>query len=186
MSITIEKDCLVTGVWKQGDIRDPIGIFGGVTSITGNGDGTFIRVSMRIDSEDAFLSGLFAIYDATILQTLGSVQSVDVLYRIFSNWPNIDQQPGITPFNSGIVRNMVGSNSWVSPRAAPDAPLVQPLDRFRLIWDPRHLAPQNMLLCEWFINMPVAPVAYQFSVYGYFWDRSVLNAPGGPRHPGSS
>ncbi|KKL17299.1 hypothetical protein LCGC14_2486920, partial [marine sediment metagenome] len=60
-----------------------------------------------------------------------------------------------------------------------------PNDRFILIFDPRQGAGVlNMIELEMGVN--VNTDTYAFEAYGYYWDRSVLNAPGGPRHPGSA
>jgi len=184
MSITIEKDVLVTGIFKQGDIRDPIGLWGGTTSINSDATGGKIRTSFRVDNEDAFLSGVFSIYSANVIQVTGLAATQNILFGINSNWPNIDQTPGITPYN-GFIRATLSGEDAFSPVAAVFPQLVGSLDRFRLIFDPRHIAPQNMLLCQ-FEMVNVNAKSYLWSVYGYFWDRSVLDAPGGPRHPGSS
>ena len=73
-----------------------------------------------------------------------------------------------TPPTFGAIRNPIG-----------------PADRFLLLFDPRQQGGDvDIVEIEFGENRDLA--TYSFEGYGYFWDRSVLDAPGGPRHPGSS
>jgi len=62
--------------------------------------------------------------------------------------------------------------------------MVQPQDRFILLFDPRPVAGAFDIV-ELEISVGVLDRNYAFECWGYYWDRQVLNTPGGPRHPGS-
>ncbi|MGR3295936.1 MAG: hypothetical protein ACUZ8A_06880, partial [Candidatus Bathyanammoxibius sp.] len=64
---------------------------------------------------------------------------------------------------------------------------INSIDRFLLLYDPRQpasLGNTNILELQLAVNTDLA--TYSFEAYGYYWDRSVMQTPGGPRHPGSS
>jgi len=188
MSFTVNKDVLVSGLFKQGDIRDPIGIWGGSVTINGDVTGGFLRVIFQVDPDDGWVSGIFAHYSVSVIQTIGALLTgagSAVIFRINTNWPNILQDPGIIPYNFTRSFQLTGA-AGLSPIAATEQPMVTSQERFLLSWDPRHITPQNLLLDQIEILNPGAGISINFTAYGYFWDRSVLDAPGGPRHPGSS
>ncbi len=130
---------------------------------------------------------LYTCYAATMVLILGTAQNANIKLRLLTNWPDIDPLADVQAFSTGIFTTGTGSdNDFTQPKSGPDINLVGPLDRFLLLFDPRPLNTAIQIAeLEVGANTGVG-VDYSAELYGYFWDRSVLNAPGGPRHPGSA
>ncbi len=181
MAITTLKDILASGLIFQGDARDPLGIWGGATSQVNSGSGGSTRITFRVGTTDSNLSSVFAISGLSVLQESGTPRSDLVKFRMFTNWPSVDFQAAITPFNSAHAAVFVGSTLFTGGVAVAPFNDTVPAIRGLLSWDPRGLS-QPLLLCE-FEMANISGTTVLVSVQGYFWDRAVLNTPGGPRFP---
>jgi len=175
--------------FMQGDARDPLGVWGGRAGITGDASGDdHVKATFQIPA------ALKAAYVYTVYSVTVAILTVPVNIglpflckcRLLSGWPNISDTVGVQGYSSLRIVDIDGSSNLSSPIASNATPLLQPNDRFQLLYDPRSqgLVPYSIVELE--IQDNTDEATYAFEVYGYFWDRSVLQAPGGPRHPGQA
>lgn len=185
MAISQTIDVIESALWPQGDIRDPLGTWGFRSLFTGDASGG----SMKLFAQVPLLKTaayLYTCYSLNIAQLTGAINIVNVKARLLTNWPDIDPLAGIQGYSSLRTMDLVGGNVHTAPIAGPfEFPLVSTLERFILLFDPRSRT-NAMTIVELELNLNTNPSTWSFEGYGYFWDRSVLNAPGGPRHPGAS
>lgn len=186
MAVTEQGIVVETALWPQGDIRDPLGVWGSRVLLTGDASGGSIKATIIVSSEQrsAFV---FCCYSAILVQLTGTPAGFVIKCRLLTNWPNIDIQAGVQAYATAIFDASSADLDFTSPSAGPARNLIGPNDRFIPLFDPR--APQslgslNILEIEGGSN--VNGSTYSAECYGYFWDRSVMQAPGGLRHPGSS
>jgi len=185
MAITENGVIVAHQSWGQGDARDPLGVWGMRHGVTGDASGGGVKV---IGSVPAGLAAayVYTAYSAQIGQLTGAFTTTPAKLRLLTNWPNLSPVPGVQGYASLQVVNIAGDANFTSPLIGPfDGEFIKPNDRFILLYDPRPSAGQlDILEFEFGDNTNLA--TYSFEAYGYFWDRSVMNAPGGPRFPGSS
>jgi len=193
MAILTSVAPIESQLWPQGDIRDPLGVWGARLGVTGDASGNPITVNFRVPAEKRS-AYVYTIYHAIVAVLAGGVNS-PVKIRILTNWPNIDPDAGVQGYSTLGIGGTIQSTAFTSPIGGPgpiaavpqDYPYITPLDRFILCFDPRQqatLGAMDILSLEKEINTNNG--TYSFEAYGYFWDRSVMQAPGGPRHPGAS
>lgn len=185
MTIITSVDIITNALWPQGDARDPLGVWGARLGVTGDATGSSILVRVNVP---AAISGrfVFTLYDFVIAQLTGTITATSGKIRLLTNWPNIDPIPQVQGFGSFRVFAFSGSSNFQAPIAgiANEQPYSSP-QRFLLLFDPRSsVGAITIAELELAVNTDLA--TYSFEAYGYYWDRGVLNAPGGPRHPGSS
>lgn len=184
MAISETVDVVTTALWPQGDVRDPLGVWGFRHGVTGDASGGSIKVIAQAPS-GVNAAYLYTCYSALIaeLDTLASVQGK---CRLLTNWPNADLiVPGVQAYSTAITRTITGDADFTAPIAVPSEPFVNAADRFLLLFDPRPGA-GDLSIVELELGVNTDTLTYSFEGYGYYWDRSVLQAPGGPRHPGAS
>lgn len=185
MSVLGTIDVLESELWPQRDARDPLGLFGWRVTQAGDGTGGGNKVIVEIASSRRH-AYVYKIYDMVIAQTVGAVASRTAKVRILTNWPNIDLEPGIQSYGS----------LWVGEHSGTSAGLTVPQSGFfrqtpfagnykdLLIFDPStQTGPMAIAELE-IANVDVT--TFSFEGYGYYWDRSVMGTPGGPRNPGTS
>lgn len=184
MSISVQVSVLPAQLWPQGDARDPLGIWGGRISVTEDATGGDVKVQFQVPQERR-AAHVYTVYAAQVSQTSGTFQAGNVSARILGNWPNVDPQAGTQGFSTLIGRSMTDIGT-TAPFACPDDPLIDPLGRFILLYDPRPGIASPMDILELKLQVNTNTLVYSFEAWGFFWDRAVMDAPGGPRHPGSS
>lgn len=187
MAISVTGDILESQLWPQGDIRDPLGVWGSRTLVTGNGTGgsTKIAIGVPADRRAAFV---YTVYSVNAAKLTGAASTETAKTRLLTNYPNIDPLPGVQGYSSAFFTSWTQPVDMTPPVGgfASVFPLG-PFDRFILCFDPRQEQTLGrMEVIEIEINDNVDLETWSFEAYGYYWDRSVMNAPGGPRHPGSS
>lgn len=184
MAIDVDSQILATALWPQGDIRDPLGIWGSRLIVVGDASGGQIRVGV-VAAAERNAQYVYTIYSVNISKLTGTSTTAACRLRILTSWPDISPGvAGVQAYASNLNAAQQG-NFTISPTNALDRPLVQPQDRFLLCFDPRPSA-GVLTIAELRINDNVLTDTYAFEAYGYYWDRSVLGAPGGPRHPGAN
>jgi len=185
MAISNTVEVATTALWPQGDIRDPLGIWGFRLLVTGDASGDGIKVTAFAPA-GLRAAYVYACYDLNFVQLTGALTAGDIKYRLLTNWPNVDQAlPGVQAYSSAVFLVSGGNTGLSAPILGAQRQAVSPNQRFMLLFDPRPGAlALNIVEIEYFENVNAA--TYSFEGYGYYWDRSILNAPGGPRHPGSS
>jgi len=183
MSIIDTVDLITTALWPQGDIRDPLGVWGFRKGITGDGAGV-VKVTARAAAGQA-AAYIYTCYSAQIAVLTGATADSQLKIRLLTNWPNIDPQEGIQAYSTLRKVELLSDTASTAPISGPNQVMVTPLDRFILLFDPRPSA-GALDIVELELDRNVVAETYSFEGYGYYWDRSVLNAPGGPRHPGAA
>jgi len=186
VSIASEVNLVTSQLWPQGDIRDPLGVWGARLGVTGDASGGEIKVGITAAQAEraAYIYTCYSANVAVLLSTLGA--PLTGWCRLLANWPDIDPVVGVQGYGSfiGLVIGVEELNT--APQGALGGTLIGPNDRFILLFDPRPQPTTDLTVVELKISEQVLADTYSFEAYGYYWDRSVLNAPGGPRHPGSS
>ena len=187
MAIAETVELLAAQTWQQLDIRDPLGLWGARHRITGDASGGSVKTTILTPTGE----GSAFVYQcmAVTVNIIDVVQIVNTIAkcRLLCNWPNIDPQVGVQAFNTTRFVNFAGSSNFTDPvggESAQGGNFIQPNDRFILLYDPRPTAGQLSII-ELEVSDNVLATNYAFEAYGYYWDRSVMDAPGGPRHPGS-
>jgi len=182
----LSPDILTTSLWPQGDIRDPLGVWGFRQGATGSLAGEIKVVASAPEKEAA--AYIFACYSLTYAQLTGAIDTgARVKTRLLAGWPNIDSQAGVQGYATLGISSTIGLNDFTAPvqGVAGTGGMVSGNQRFVLLFDPRPLA-TAVPLVELAVAVQVDGATYSFEGWGYYWDRSVLQAPGGPRHPGSN
>lgn len=183
MAIAVEVDVKPAAQWPQGDIRDPLGVWGGRQGVTGDASGGGIKVGFLSPAgQDA--AYVYTCYGVTVAQLTGTPVAQGIKIRLLTNWPDVDPLVGVQGFGSVKLILAVVDSDLSAPNGGVGPGAIEAVDRFLLLFDPRPSAGQ-ITLVELEFGANVDGNTYSFESYGYFWDRSVLNAPGGPRHPGS-
>ncbi len=185
MAITTEQSVFASALWPQGDIRDPLGVWGSRVGVTGDASGGSIKVGL-LEVADRKAGLVYTCYSAHAAGLTGTFTDDAIKCRLLTNWPNVDIVSGVQGYATAIAGLLDFNTNFTAPNYVVNRqPLVTPNDRFLLLFDPRPSGPLATLV-ELEVTQNVDLATYAFEAYGYFWDRSVLNAPGGPRHPGAS
>lgn len=173
-------------LWAQGDIRDPLGVWGARVGATGDATGGSIKARIEVPAPQR-AAYVHTCYSVNIARLTGLTTTETAKTRLLTNWPNISPEPGVQAYGSLFLTPWTAPVGLTSPIGgyATNYPLG-PFDRFLLLYDPRSGINLPLTIAELEINDNILAETYAFEAYGYFWDRSVMDAPGGPRHPGSS
>ena len=177
---------LTQALWPQGDIRDPLGVWGFRHGVTGDASGGSVKVIIRVPA-GLGAAYVYTCYSAHISKITGAIELTTARLRLLTNWPNVDRQAGVQAYATHHVVTLTGATVATSPVVGPfnDGVLVTSNDRFLLLFDPRPTV-GAIDIVEFELGINTLAETYSFEAYGYYWDRSILQAPGGPRHPGSN
>ena len=191
MAITSTMEPFEAQLWPQGDARDPLGTWACRVAVIGDASGGTIKVTVSVPQarRSAYV---YAHYSAQLTQFgAAAVAQANVKVRILQNWPNSDAQAGVNAYSTAKFVNWTGSSTLTDPTGMPTGisnivPWIAEIERFLLCYDPRQgvAGPLDILELEILQNTDL--VTYAFEAMGYYWDRSAMNAPGGPRHPGAN
>lgn len=184
MAIAQEVAVEQLNLWPQGDARDPLGVWGARLGITGDASGGAIKVGFIVPAARK-AAYVYTCYSVNFSKLTGTTNVIAVKVRLLTNWPNVDPVPGVQAFGTHLSGNATGSAEFTSPIIGLDTFVIGPNDRFLLLYDPRTIG-GDMTIVEIEQNDNTLNDTYSFEAYGYFWDRAVMDTPGGPRHPGSS
>jgi len=186
MAIATTVDLIPTQMWPQGDIRDPLGIWGARLVVVGDASGGGVKVAIRAAAGQG-AAYVYTCYDAAvniIVQATPGTSNLTKI-RLLTSWPDIDNTAGIQAYDAVHAARVESSAGFTAPLGGLTTNSVFPNQRFLLLFDPR---PSTIALTIVELEYGDNDLndQYVFQAYGYFWDRSVLQAPGGPRHPGAS
>jgi hypothetical protein len=188
MAILNTIDVVQTALWPQHDIRDPLGVWGGRNIFGGDATGGSYKIQIQVPA-DQRRAYVYTCYSVNSVQT-GGADNVATLVkcRLLTNWPDVDPVTiGVQGYSTWSTATIPALTGFTVPHSGPSTPLVAPQDRFLLLFDPSITgAGLPLVLVEVERNANTDSSQYSTEAWGYFWDRSVLDAPGGPRHPGSS
>jgi len=173
-------------IFVQGDARDPLGVWVARAAVTGDASGGSLKVGVQVPAARSG-SRIFTCYSAQVAGLTGTLISAAIKTRLLTNFPDADLGIGIQGFSTLSLQNDTGeqwnvSSGITAPIAGPYQHQIQHNDRFILLFG---VSGADTTLSELEISDNVDGATYSFEWYGYFWDRDVLNTPGGPRHPGS-
>ena len=184
MSIAETEQIFSAELWPQGDARDPLGIWGGRHLTVGDATGGETKVTFFQEASQRS-AYVYTCHAVTIAHLTGASVAQSVGIRLLTNWPNIDPQAGVQGFSTGFGSFMRTSGDFTTPPIAQiEANNLGSL-QYVILFDPRQSG-INLDLVELKHSENLENSTYSFEVYGYFWDREVMNTPGGLRHPGSS
>ena len=186
MSVTGVVDVFEAQLWPQLDERGPLGIWGARAALIGDGGDDFVEVSIQVPGEHraAFVYTCYSA-NASVATTVLAAVALTSRCRLLTNWPNLDPTPGVQGYATNKGVETISTTQSSVPQSSIRGDLIGPNDRFLLLFDPRQGIKTNMTIVSLEMNVNTLNELYTFEAYGYYWDRSVLNAPGGPRHPGS-
>jgi len=188
VAIQVTGEVLEAAQWPQGDARDPLGVWGCRVAATGDATGSSIKAFIQVPAERR-RGHIYTCYSAQSGVTLAPAAETSTLIRIrlLTNWPDIDVLEGVQGYSTNQSVGVAKPLTAFFPVQGPLQNLVSPNDRFVLLFDPSNVDKDNgMNIAEIERDANVDTNVYTFEAYGYYWDRAVLDAPGGPRHPGSS
>lgn len=174
-------------MWPQQDARDPLGIWGFRLGITGDATGGLISMQAQAPAGLA-AAYVYTVYSLNASQLTGTIEtSARIRSRLLTNWPNVDAVAGVQGYGSARFCTTITNVDFGAPVQGVfggDA-LVTAAERFMLLFDPRPSG-GTLDLVDLAYTDNADGATYSFEGWGYFWDREVLQTPGGPRHPGSN
>ena len=184
MAVVGSVDVIESQLWPQRDARDPLGIFGWRSALTGDATGGSIKLSVEVP-DDRRHAYVYKIYDLQIGQILNTPTGVTGKMRILTNWPNIDAQPGVQAYGALWIGSIGGDVLLTAPfMAFLDVNPFSGNSKELLIYDPSTRTGAMVIAEQEVANTNT--LQYTFEGYGYYWDRAVMAAPGGPRNPGTT
>jgi len=175
-------------LFLQGDGRDPLGVWGARVGITGDASGGTIKTGFLVSTTTSG-GRIYTCYDAQVAGLSSTVVFSTLKTRLLTNRPDIDVLAGLQGYASLLVGSgfpgfFDADNSLTPPIAGPSIHLISSNQRFILLFGPGP-GQETVNILEIEIDQNINLATYSFEAYGYFWDRQVVNVPGGPRHPGS-
>jgi len=180
MSEVAQVRLLAHNIFKQRDSRDPLGIWAFRSEQAGTATGGVFKVQVQSDEVDRIFTcvGLNLTADGITVAVQGK-------YRLLCNQPPADLEGGQAGVS--IARNIDVTNFSNATAPADNWDAISPYESqlehillFGGVQSSRD--PQNILEMECGGN--ALTVTYFFEATGYFWDRQILESPGGPRWPG--
>lgn len=191
MSQVVTVDVSQTAIFTPRDFRDPLGVWGARIGLTGDATGGFIKVQVNVPAERKS-QFVYTCYSTNITILTGTGQNGQgIRVRRLTNWPNIDPQVGVQGYGSAVFGAINTDADFDDPiggmsGTTPNGMLFDnPNDRFMLLYDPRPIG-VDMTIVEFELAFNTDLETYACECYGYYWDRAVMDVPGGPRHPGSN
>ena len=180
---TVDIDIRAAQMWPQGDARDPLGIWAARGSIADDGLGGQKTASIGLP-QTRRAGNIFTCYAVTLAAAVTSDDGLQNAFcRLLTNWPPADS-PGVQGFSTNRGTILSPSPEPV-PKGQFRETLFDPQYRYLLLFDPRAGAAGRINLVELsYLTVAGTAKTLSFEASGYWWDRSVLDAPGGPRHPG--
>ncbi len=188
MSVSVDIPVIEWQLWPQQDARDPLGIWTARGSTTGDVSGGVLgaRIVVPQARRRAYI---YTCYGLTQVRVSGSTEvATQMKVRLLTNYPDASPTaPGITGYASWMRVPITVIANTTAPNAGGDLPMLSPEQRFILLFDPSAVDVLNdMPIVEIERDANVDGIVVNTEGWGYYWDRSILNTPGGPRHPGAS
>jgi len=191
MSIATTVAIIPTAIFTPRDIRDPLGVWGARQGVTGDATGNSITVDFVVP-EARRAEFVYTCYSTNLTVLVGNSENAQgIRVRLLTNWPNIDPLAGVQGYSTAIFGSVDTDANFTAPIAGmsgttPGYNFISPNDRFLLLYDPRPGVSGDMSIVQIEGAFNTNGTTYSFEAYGYYWDRAVMNTPGGLRHPGSN
>ncbi len=184
MTVSINNIIFSQGMWPQQDARDPLGVWGGRELVTADVTAGPIKVSFQPGADRAG-AYLYTCYSAQIGGLTASEAAIGKI-RLLTNWPDVGAPEGVQGYGSLKFFSIGGGSAFTAPFSGPvDVQVIEPAERYMLLFDPRPVA-GAFTIVELELDRAVDTRVYSFECWGYYWDREVMQTPGGPRHPGAN
>ncbi len=189
MAISTTVDVITNAIFTPRDLRDPLGVWGARLGVTGDGSPSGgVKVGVQVTAAER-AAYVYTAYSANFSILNGTGQNAQGLkLRLLTNWPNIDPTAGVQGYSTLRIGNVNTDADFSAPIAGigqVQSEYITVNDRFLVLYDPRPLnVPMTIVEMEMAFND--LNDLYVFEVYGYYWDRAVMDTPGGLRHPGSN
>lgn len=181
MTVTVLIPIQESAILRPRDLRDPLGVWAARGLGTGDAGGGVV-LGQFIVPGDRRAAHVYACYGVSVVQlVIAAVEASSMSVRLLTNWP-VTETSGITGFS--LTNSRVADNDGIFPASA-FGPLIDGPMRFILLFDPRPDPTSSIVLVEAWPNDNSLDEDYVFEAYGYYWDRNIMDVPGGPRHPGS-
>jgi len=184
MAISTTVDLVATALWPQGDARDPLGVWGARNIEVGDASGGSVKTTIQAPESiaGAFIYTCYSAFASTLTPESAS----QIKLRLLTNWPDVDPiNPGVQGYGSIVVSTQDFGTEFTAPKSGPPQSMIGAADRFVLLFDPRPVVGAFAIL-ELELDENTLARQYAFEAWGYYWDRQVMNTPGGPRHPGAN
>lgn len=183
MAIVESAGILEHQLFKQGDARDPLGIWTIRHPLVGDASGGTIKVSFTSPNQ----SRIYTCYGLNIAGVNLNTSGGSAKVRLLTNFPPGTPTGGVAAFSTLRIVN----DGWdfqtnmTDPKVGLNFAPINAVDRFILLFGPVPQGESPIAIVETEIINNVDGAGYVFEGYGYFWDRAILQVAGGPRHPGS-
>jgi len=182
MAIALETDISHFNVWRQRDIRDPLGIWVGRQGVTGDASGGAIKVGFNVPAANR-AAHVYCCYDVSFATLTVTFDNDLTKVRLLTNWPDSDPSvPGIQGYGSLAVYTTAADAQFTPPVVGFTIPVIGAAQRFIPLWTTQG---SGLTIVEVEHGGNVDTATYSFEAFGYYWDQAVRDAPGGPRHPGA-
>lgn len=183
MAITTSQGVLEHHIFATRDARDPLGVWTARAEVTGDASGGTIKIQFLAPQTNR-------VYTCTMLTLSGDGLAASAIgkLRLLTNFPPAGPEGGTAGFSYNRVFTVTREPLITSPSdnwgaSGDDMGNSDTL----LLFGPLPQDPGAVAIVEMEVNSNVLNSAYFFEGWGYYWDKvAVLNAPGGPRFPGSS
>lgn len=183
MAIVSAVDILEHNVFKTRDARDPLGIWAYRNIVTGDASGGSVKATANAPQTNRVYTCLFLTISADDL-----VANEIAKFRLLTNFPPAGIAGGRAGFSFNRVVTITRTTVLTSPEdnwgsVGNDMGNSDKL----LLWGPLPVDTGSVPIVELEVQTNTLNAVYFFEAWGYYWDRvAVLEAPGGPRFPGSS
>ena len=115
MAIAETVDLQAFNIWRQGDVRDPLGIWAARHIIVGDASTGSVKTTIQVPANNRAAHVYFC-YDASFGQLNGTIVEVDTKVRLLTNWP--DASPGVVGlqgYASNIIVSTQGDQDFTAP-----------------------------------------------------------------------
>lgn len=181
MTVTVTIPIQESAILRRRDVRDPLGIWAARGTGVGDAGGGVVLAQFVVPAARR-ASSVYTCYGVQVVElAIATVQATIITTRLLTNWP-VTEVGGINGFS--LTNGHVADNDGIFP-ASSQGELITSAMRYILLFDPRPGPNADVVLVEAWPNDNSLNETYVFEAWGYYWDRNVLDAPGGPRHPGS-
>lgn len=184
MAISLTVAILEHQVFKQRDARDALGIWNGRLGVTGDATGGSTKVNFLATA--AQTGGRVYVCEAFDIASIqGLAGNAGGKWRLLTNFPPADRNGGLAGNSFGRTFTFDFNPGFTEPEGLIDgqwggSPLV--INRV-LLFGPRQPGQTQVSILELEIDQNVDLSTWSFEAWGYYWDREVVQVPGGPRLP---
>lgn len=183
MTITVVATVFQHAILRRRDQRDPLGVWAAREQVTGDASGGIQQVDIQVPAN--VRAGF--VYNCQAAEMIGPDPSAmtSVTVRLLTNWPPSDS-PGVAGADFH-VNSPIGSFGDGSSKSGSNTgqPFINAALMKVLLFDPRSNPLAGVNLLEIWSSANTLAEPRIGTAWGYYWDRGVMDVPGGPRFPGA-